>query len=117
MSISKKWNWEENKEDIWLKPSVESHYYGNIWQSKGFNNILDLGCGMGRHAILFAKMNFNVDAFDLSEYAINYLKVWAQEEKVKVNTKTDKKDIVLFSYFKFFLFKMNKSFNNQKKHF
>ena len=87
MSISKKWNWEENKEDIWLKPSVESHYYGNIWQSKGFNNILDLGCGMGRHAILFAKMNFNVDAFDLSEYAINYLKVWAQEEKVKVNTK------------------------------
>ena len=32
--------------------------------------ILDVGCGDGRHALFFAKMDYDVDAFDISENAI-----------------------------------------------
>lgn len=86
MAVSKEWNWEKNKEDLWLKPSIESYYYGNIWQNKGFLNILDLGCGLGRHSILFANMGLNVFACDLSEYGIKHLNKWKEEENLKINT-------------------------------
>ena len=46
--MSKEWNWEINKQNIWLKPSIESYYYVNIWKEKGYKQILDLGCGLGR---------------------------------------------------------------------
>lgn len=87
MIKSKEWNWELNKEDFWKKPFIESYYYGNIWKEKGFNNILDLGCGLGRHAILFGKMGFEVNACDLSEYAINHLNEWSKKENLNINTK------------------------------
>lgn len=85
--MSKEWNWEINKLDKWLSPSLESYYYANIWKSKNFKKILDLGCGLGRHSILFAQVGFEVDACDLSNYAINYLNEWAKKENVLVNTK------------------------------
>lgn len=84
--MSKEWNWEKNKLDKWLSPSLESYYYVNTWKSKNFKKILDLGCGLGRHSILFAKEGFDVFACDLSEYAINNLRKWAKEENVFVNT-------------------------------
>lgn len=85
--MSKEWNWEKNKLDKWLEPSIESYYYVNIWKSKNFKKILDLGCGLGRHSILFAQSGFIVDACDLSSYAIDHLNVWAKTENVSVNTK------------------------------
>ena len=30
-----------------------------IIESKGFNKFLDLGCGLGRHSIYFAKKDFD----------------------------------------------------------
>ncbi len=83
---SKEWNWQKNEKDLWLKPSIESHYYANYWLNLGYKNILDLGCGLGRHSILFAKKGFNVSSCDLSEYAINYLKAWAKKEDLNIET-------------------------------
>lgn len=37
-------------------------------------DFLDLGCGIGRHTILFAQNGFNTYAFDLSEEAVNATK-------------------------------------------
>ena len=42
MSVSKEWNWKLNNEEFWLKPYIESFYYGNIWKEKGFKSLLDL---------------------------------------------------------------------------
>jgi len=42
-------------------------------------NILDVGCGSGVHAELFAKFGFNVDAFDGSRAAIDFAKKKYQE--------------------------------------
>lgn len=85
--MSKEWNWKKNKELLWLNPSIESYYYNNLWKEKGFKDILDLGCGLGRHSILFAKNNFSVSACDLSKYAIEYLANWSKKENLQIDLK------------------------------
>ena len=46
--------------------------------------MLDLGCGLGRHAILFAKNGFNVTAVDIAREGVDYLKNWQKEEGVDI---------------------------------
>lgn len=79
---SKAWDWEKNQSDYWLIPCVESPYLAERWQAKGFLRFLDLGCGLGRHAVYMAKKGFKVTAADLSEYGIEHTKKWAGEEQV-----------------------------------
>ena len=88
MVESKGWNWKVVKndlEDFWKNPSVESYYLVNRWYDK--KNFLDLGCGLGRHSILFGKNGFNVSCFDISEDAINKTKEWAESENLSFDYK------------------------------
>lgn len=67
MIESKGWNWKivkDDKAEIWKKPSVESYYLLNRWKEQGKKHFLDLGCGLGRHSILFGKNGFDVSSFD-----------------------------------------------------
>ena len=85
MSRTKAWNWKMLKEDdkeMWRNPSEESYYLVNRWMSREKKEFLDLGCGMGRHSILFGKNGFNVNCFDLSEDAIACTKEWAEQENL-----------------------------------
>ena len=68
--INKGWNWSLTNEDVWLKPSEESIVMLYRWSSQGFNKILDIGCGKGRHTLLFAKNSFAVSGIDVSESAV-----------------------------------------------
>ena len=45
--------------------------------------VLDLGCGIGRHVVLMAKQGFEVYALDSSEYAVEYCRNWARAEGVE----------------------------------
>ena len=90
MVKSKGWNWnlvEDNEDCIWKNPSVESYYLLNRWKSLGKNNFLDLGCGIGRHTIMFGSYDFNVFAFDISEEAIERTKEWALKEGLTIDYK------------------------------
>lgn len=90
MIKSKGWNWKIVKDDpkiVWKNPSIESYYLLNRWKSLNMNNFLDLGCGLGRHSVLFAKNDFNVSCFDISEEAINRTKKWCESEGLKCNYK------------------------------
>ena len=85
MIESKGWNWKIVKDEdncIWKNPSIESYYLLNRWTSQGKRDFLDLGCGLGRHSILFGKNGFNVNCFDISEDAINKTKEWAEKENL-----------------------------------
>ena len=42
-------------------------------------DVLDLGCGLGRHAIAFARAGFSVTACDISESAVSHLSTRAQD--------------------------------------
>ena len=88
MVNSKSWDWSKNESNQWLIPTMESNYLRDSWKAKGCTSILDLGCGLGRHSIFFAKNGFSVNAVDLSDYAVNYLKDWAQIESLSVLTLT-----------------------------
>lgn len=86
MIESKGWNWKivkDDQEEIWKNPSIESYYLLNRWKSQGKKEFLDLGCGLGRHSILFGKNDFNVNCFDISEKAIKRTKEWAEGENLK----------------------------------
>lgn len=48
--------------------------------------ILDLGCGSGRHALLFAREGCDVDATDISEVGIGELDKLVEASGAKVNT-------------------------------
>ena len=90
MVNSKAWEWKmlDNKaEEIWREPSIESYYLLHKWKKAGFSSFFDLGCGLGRHSILFATNGFNVKAFDLSEDAIISTKKWAESLNLEIECK------------------------------
>ena len=89
MSVeSKAWKWESVKDDYeakWREPSQEVYYLINRWHQNGTKDILDLGCGIGRHSILFAQEGFNTYAIDLSENAVCRAKKWAEDCGLNIN--------------------------------
>lgn len=84
MSTSKEWDWKQNQDGFWLEPSEESYYTAARWKKQGFQTLLDFGCGLGRHAIFFAKQGFSVSAFDLSAEAVQSLTDWASRESLEI---------------------------------
>ena len=91
MIESKGWNWKivsDDKDSVWKNPAIESYYLLSRWTSLGMKDFLDLGCGLGRHTILFGKNGFNVKSFDISEVAVEKTKNWAEEEGIEIETKT-----------------------------
>ena len=72
--MSDSWDWDLAKNrDYWLDPSLESYYYVEKWKREGRIRVLDLGCGLGRHSLLFARNGFEVTAIDASAKAIAFL--------------------------------------------
>lgn len=86
MADSKAWNWRENTEDFWKIPSAESYYCAARWKDMEFTDLLDFGCGLGRHAIHFAKSGFSVSAFDLSADAVKSTLTWAEHDNLSIPT-------------------------------
>lgn len=82
---NKPWDWSIAKDDkIWLTPCEESWFYSEKWRSEGRKSVLDLGCGLGRHALLFARHGFKVTALDISDEAIVSLKKCSREQKLDI---------------------------------
>lgn len=70
MTKAKEWTWELVDDDIWEQPSEDVYYYAERWKQKGFKSVLDLGCGIGRHTLLFAQRGFEVSGLDLSSFGV-----------------------------------------------
>lgn len=68
-----------------LKPVDNCIYLASKWKESGYKDLLDLGTGLGQHAVYFSKQGFNVKAIDISDYAIQYLKNWAEKENLMIN--------------------------------
>ncbi|MDL2301950.1 class I SAM-dependent methyltransferase [Lachnospiraceae bacterium OttesenSCG-928-D06] len=68
------WKWDVVKDEVWKRPCEESYYYALRWKDKGFRKILDIGSGLGRHSLHFAKFGFDVSSIDISEEAVNRTK-------------------------------------------
>ena len=81
MTKSKEWDWKKVEDKIWLEPSEDGVYLAEKWKKEGISSVLDLGCGLGRHSILFSKKGYTVSAVDLSKDAIQFLEEWKIREK------------------------------------
>ena len=87
---SQGWNWQivsDEFADVWKNPAPESFYLLYRWKNQHKKSFLDLGCGLGRHTILFASNGFDVSAFDISENAIERTDKWAKELGLSINIK------------------------------
>lgn len=87
MIESKGWDWEKAEDNIWLDPSEESYYFCEKWKKQGRRSVLDLGCGLGRHSVLFAKYGFKVTAVDISDYAVKSVREAEKRENVVITSK------------------------------
>lgn len=87
---SKGWNWQmvsDEYAEIWKNPAPEVFYLLQRWKNQNKHTFLDLGCGLGRHTILFGLNGFDVSAFDISENAVLRTQAWAKEINLDVNVK------------------------------
>jgi len=99
MVESKPWNWkmvQDAKEDYWRAPAPEAYYLAHRWQSQARKSIFDLGTGLGRYAVFFSKLGFDVSALDLSEESIKRAREWAASEGLKIDFKTG--DMIALPY-------------------
>lgn len=87
MVESKGWDWEKADSGIWLDPAEESYYFCEKWKKQGRRSVLDLGCGLGRHSVLFAKYGFKVTAVDISKQAVKSVREAEQRENVVITSK------------------------------
>jgi SAM-dependent methyltransferase len=86
MILTKPWNWDKVDEAYWLEPAPDVRLLLERWKDAGFSRILDLGCGLGRHALLFARSGFSVTGYDLSEIGLAKLRERARAERLPVLT-------------------------------
>ncbi len=77
------WQKERNRK-YWTEPSEQVVNLVKTLDSIKAKNVLDLGCGIGRHALYLANAGFNVTALDSSEEALHILHRNSDEKKLNV---------------------------------
>ena len=86
MVKSKAWNWNIAFAPWWEEPATEVYSLLKRWQKQSFKKILDLGCGIGRHAVLFSENGFEVNACDLSKEGIEKLNKLIKAHNLSITT-------------------------------
>jgi SAM-dependent methyltransferase len=86
MTQASPWNWDRVEEGYWLEPAAEVRILLERWKAAGYSRLLDLGSGLGRHSLLFARAGFEVTGFDLSEFGLAKLRDMARAEGLGIMT-------------------------------
>jgi len=73
--------------DWWEKPAPEVLDLIRSLSPEHRPNVLDLGCGLGRHAIAFGLAGFSVTATDASSEAVQHLVHWARSLQLSIQTR------------------------------
>ena len=79
------WN-DQSNWDWWKRPAPEVLDFIRTLSPIERPKVLDLGCGLGRHAIAFALAQFSVTATDASSTAIRHLNDWAKSLQLSIET-------------------------------
>lgn len=79
-----RWQSEEGRAD-WREPDPDVRALIGELRSRNVRRVLDLGCGVGRHALYLAAEGFEVTAIDASEAGIAYCRGAANEMRLHVD--------------------------------
>ena len=77
---------DESNHEWWKRPAPEVVEFMKSQSPKSHPAVLDLGCGLGRHAISFAGQGFQVTATDASQEAVGHVRSWAEELGLSIET-------------------------------
>lgn len=77
------WKTEEGRTH-WLEPDPFILSFLPKFKKEGVRRVLDLGSGVGRHTILFAKEGFNVYGVDPSPSGFKYTLKWMKRENLSL---------------------------------
>ena len=80
------WNWNNNKNCYWDTPSEEAYYLAAKWCAEPGKKLLDIGAGIGRHALFFAKQGIEVTALDISSNGLNIIRNKADTMGLTIRT-------------------------------
>jgi tellurite methyltransferase len=83
-----RWRTEQGRAD-WIEPEGFVVQTIPLLKSWGVHTVLDLGCGVGRHALMLAEAGFQVHAVDASSTAIDYVNRQAREKGIQIRTYRD----------------------------
>ncbi len=90
-------HWETNfsnkPEMFGLEPSLPAKKALNIFKENNYSKIVELGAGLGRDSIYFAKNSINVTALDYSENGIKIINEKIKKENLTSSISTLKFDI------------------------
>ncbi len=78
--------WDEifSKEGhVFKEPHPDMNKLVSLFTENGVKNILDVGCGTGRHLVYLSKKGFEVTGFDASPKAIDLAKKWLETESLE----------------------------------
>lgn len=82
--------WYEGDEYYWgFEPAALCKEIVNFLPKDKTLKILDIGCGEGKDAVYFAKLGYQVSAFDVTENGIRKTKMLAKKEGVKIDAYID----------------------------
>ena len=91
-----RWATAEGRAD-WLVPHPAVAAVVPILQARGAKRVLDLGCGVGRHALLFAEHGFSVEAIDGAEAGLDFLRREAAARGLQVSVRQGNADLLPFA--------------------
>ena len=90
-------HWEKNfsnkPEMFGLEPSLSAEKALNLFKERKINNIIELGAGLGRDSIFFAKNNIKIQALDYSPSGIKVIDEKIQKENLSKYISTKLFDI------------------------
>jgi tellurite methyltransferase len=85
----RKWNETWQSEDgrrAWSQADPDVIDSATSVLARGGSRALDLGCGIGRHALALARMGFAIDALDGSEIGLEVVRRTAADENLAIDT-------------------------------
>ena len=72
---------------IYIRKRIGLKEFRDVVPVEGVPRVLDLGCGIGRHAIYCHEMGFDAYGIDLSEEAIRVAREWGRQQQLPESEK------------------------------
>src|SRR5689334_15536535 len=69
----------------WLMPHLAVAALEPVLKARSAQHVLDLGCGVGRHALLFAEHGFAVEAIDGAAAGLDFARREAAARGLRLN--------------------------------
>ena len=95
-SWDERWATTEGRAD-WLVPHPAVQALVPMLKSRGAQRVLDLGCGVGRHALLFAEHGFDVEAVDGAAAGLDFARSEAAARGLRLSLRQADADALPFA--------------------